>query len=150
MSKFIKNIETILKEYKFSKPPILIGGKALEYYGIRKGHDYDFIICKKDYKELLKKFKTNKKVFPSNMVGVQDAKNNVDYFAKILIFDYEYFVKHAKKLGKILISSKEDLILLKAITGFYEDPVNDDIPPPSARKKSFADLEKIIASYGRF
>lgn len=37
-------------EYTFKKNPLLVGGKAKEYYGIRKaGDDVDLIISGKDY-----------------------------------------------------------------------------------------------------
>jgi len=41
--------------YKFKKKPLLVGGKAMEYYGLRKaGEDIDFIVTKKDYNKLAK------------------------------------------------------------------------------------------------
>ena len=44
-----------MDKYKFKYPPILVGGKAMEYYNLRKtGHDIDYIISKYDYNKLSK------------------------------------------------------------------------------------------------
>ena len=39
--------------FSFSSPPLLIGGKAMEFYGLRKaGADIDFVITAQDYARL--------------------------------------------------------------------------------------------------
>ena len=36
--------------YNFKKKQLLVGGKAMEFYGLRKaGEDIDFIVSKEDY-----------------------------------------------------------------------------------------------------
>jgi len=41
--------------YHFLHKPLLVGGRAKEYYGIRKsGDDIDLIISKEDYENLKK------------------------------------------------------------------------------------------------
>jgi hypothetical protein len=36
-------------DYSFTKKPLLVGGKAMEYYGLRQsGADVDFIAVKED------------------------------------------------------------------------------------------------------
>ena len=46
----------------FTKKPILIGGMAKEYYGIRKsGPDIDLVICDEDYQALAGKYPDNRK-----------------------------------------------------------------------------------------
>ena len=60
MNSFNKKLNDKLNKlnYKFKKKPILIGGMALEYYGVREtGHDVDFIISQDDKFVLLKKGK---------------------------------------------------------------------------------------------
>ena len=50
------------KSLSFNKKPILIGGMAKEYYGIRKtGLDIDLIICDFDYTLLAEKYPDNRK-----------------------------------------------------------------------------------------
>lgn len=42
-----------ISDLSFSKKPILIGGMAMEYYGMRKaGADIDLVICDVDYQKL--------------------------------------------------------------------------------------------------
>lgn len=55
MAEVIDLLEKRLKEknLNFTKKPILIGGMAMEYYGMRKsGADIDLIICDEDYQTL--------------------------------------------------------------------------------------------------
>jgi len=43
--------------FKFSSKPLLIGGKAMEYYQIRQaGGDIDFVVTKEDYEQLAYKY----------------------------------------------------------------------------------------------
>lgn len=47
--KILKGLKLV--NYKFKKPPLVLGGLALEYYGIRKTkHDYDYMISPTDWK----------------------------------------------------------------------------------------------------
>jgi hypothetical protein len=122
--------------------PILIGGKALEYYNLRKtGKDIDFVVTNADYQNLLKKYNRNDH-FPPHTPGV--TINKTDYFQNINGYDYNYFRPRASDAGKYLVASKEDLILLKAITGY--DEIHDPPPPPSVRMKSFKDLQLLVDS----
>lgn len=135
----------------FTDPPILIGGKALQLYKIRKsGYDTDYIISKRDYAKLSKLYPPFD--FPPNTPGIKikNKDGETDYFLHINGLDYNYFLKGAKKKGKLLVASIPDLIVLKAVTGFYEDPKFDLIPDPKARKKAFNDLTLLIASMGQF
>jgi hypothetical protein len=48
--------------FTFSKKPLLVGGKAMEYYGLRKaGVDIDIIITKEDFARLIKLYPTSLK-----------------------------------------------------------------------------------------
>ena len=49
----IMEIDLNILEYKFKHKPLLIGGKAMEYYGLRKaGLDIDLVINNSDHKIL--------------------------------------------------------------------------------------------------
>ena len=42
--------------YEFRSRPLLIGGKAMEYYGLRKaGDDIDFVLAAEDHRELVRR-----------------------------------------------------------------------------------------------
>jgi hypothetical protein len=44
-------------EVAFTSKPILIGGQAMEYYGLRKsGQDIDFVVTPEDYEQLAHKY----------------------------------------------------------------------------------------------
>lgn len=46
-----------ISKLSFHSKPILIGGRAMEYYGIRdSGMDIDFVITDEDYQELAKRY----------------------------------------------------------------------------------------------
>lgn len=57
-----KEINNYLKllNYKFLDKPLIVGGYALQYYGIRKaGHDIDMMISLRDWKKLIKLYPNN-------------------------------------------------------------------------------------------
>lgn len=142
-----KLIEKIYTTINFSSKPILIGGKAMEYYELRRsGKDIDFIVTKKDYKNLLVIFGANKN-FPKYTPGVTDHINKIDYFYKIRGFNYNFFNlrAHIDKKLNIKIIDKTDLILLKVLTGFNE--TQHPPPPPEDREKSFKDLRKLADNF---
>jgi hypothetical protein len=44
-------------DFTFQAKPLLIGGKAMEYYGLRMaGKDIDFVIISQDYERLSHKY----------------------------------------------------------------------------------------------
>ena len=46
INKYIKSLD-----YKFLDKPLIVGGYALQYYGIRKaGHDIDMMVSLRDWK----------------------------------------------------------------------------------------------------
>jgi hypothetical protein len=42
--------------FSFTLKPLLFGGKAMEYYGLREGIDYDFLIHKEEFRQLQQYF----------------------------------------------------------------------------------------------
>ena len=54
-------IDFSLLNYNFMKKPLLVGGMAMEYYGLRKaGRDIDLIVAQEDHSAL-------KKLFPETL-----------------------------------------------------------------------------------
>jgi hypothetical protein len=54
------NIEEL--GYEFLDKPVIVGGLAMEYYGLRKhGDDIDFIVTERDYQRLKARFPNNRK-----------------------------------------------------------------------------------------
>lgn len=69
--------------------PILVGGAALEYYGIRKrGDDFDFIVSSRDYRSLEAKHRDCRK----DMWGDFGLRvGEYELFRSMYKFDYPYF-----------------------------------------------------------
>lgn len=131
---------------QFKHPPLLIGGKAMQYYKLRNGRDYDYVIHQDDYRTLVKKYGPHD--FPPNTPGVKIhiGSKEMDFFSNIGPYDYTFLKKDAIKIGKRLIASKHNLILLKSYVAFIEPEPKFDAPAPSVRKKSFRDLELLVNS----
>jgi hypothetical protein len=138
--------------FAFEHAPIVIGGLALELMGIRKsGNDCDYIIHPEDYARMRLHF-AEFAGFPDTTPGIKvpDTANGVeqDFFRSICGLDYAYFALRARRItsngASFFVAARTDLILLKAIVGFYEDSASNQIPHPTARKKAFADLELLI------
>ena len=149
--------------YNFKKPPILIGGGAMEYYRMRAtGHDFDFIISREDAIVLKQSYEPN--YFGGECLGADGFSEDMDStFTQIGGFEidlavtmfqygYEYFVKNAVPLEEYLVVSREDLLLMKCLAasnpGGWEDL-------PTGISKQRADMDLIIesihkAKYGTF
>jgi hypothetical protein len=99
--------------YKFKSKPLLIGGMAMEYYGLRKaGNDIDFIISKFDHDNLSKKFPDHIK----NLYGdLGICEFEFEIWNTICKFDYNYLRIDAIEENNYLVISLEKLLFLKAI-----------------------------------
>lgn len=99
--------------YKFNKKPILIGGKAMEYYGLRKsGVDIDLIADEKDILELIKLYPKRVKDLWGDL-GV--CPFNFEIWRTIRLLNYDDLKEGAIDIGNILVISKEKLLLVKAL-----------------------------------
>jgi len=99
--------------FRFKKKPLLVGGKAMEYYGLRKaGEDIDFIVTNEDYKQLVKQYPNNlKDIFGDKGVCVF----NYEIWKSIRYHLYEELIQNAKEENDYLVISLEKLLLLKAL-----------------------------------
>lgn len=111
--KVIKNVQEVVNIIGLHNP-ILIGGYALEYYGLRKGGDYDFIIKRTDFRKL------------QSIYGESDDKGNVwldlrgkhggvDNFVRIYQYDHMRLKKNAIQEKNFLVASPEDLYMIKQL-----------------------------------
>ena len=134
-------------KYKFIHPPILIGGKALEHYKLRKaGDDIDYVIHKQDYANILKIYKQNHNMpdqTPAITLQPRTQGNpSTDLFLSLYGYEYDHLAVGAVRKGKILVASKEVLVLLKSLTGFdKKHKINR-----CTRDKSLRDLSLLVGS----
>ena len=99
--------------YKFKKKPLLVGGLAMEFYGLRKaGKDIDFIVTKEDYDQLAKQYPNDlKDIFGDLGVCIF----NFEIWKSIRYHLYEELIQNAKEENDYLVISLEKLLLLKAL-----------------------------------
>lgn len=125
----LSDIEEVVKnlKYTFKRKPILIGGGALEYYGLRKtGHDWDFMISMEDYKALKNVYELNtfggKELDKDGLsVDVDNTFSEImglDLDLAITMFQYRYDFFDSERLetlGEFKVMSLEHLLLLKTL-----------------------------------
>ena len=100
-------------DFEFFAKPLLIGGKAMEYYGLRKaGADIDFVITGEDYKRLAKKYPDNLKNLGGDL-GVCVAEFEI--WKTICLFDYDFLAEGSVEEKDHLIISLEKLLFMKAL-----------------------------------
>lgn len=108
----------------FSSKPLLIGGKAKEYYGIRKaGADIDFVVTRVDYERLATKYPDNLKDLYGDL-GV--IVYGFEIWKTICQFDYAFLSEHAVDAGEYMIISLEKLLFLTAL-GMKKDKYKNDL-----------------------
>lgn len=107
----IINLEKL--DYNFKHKPLLIGGMAMEYYGLRKsGADIDFVIHAEDHKLLLEKYPDNVKDLYGD-IGICEFEFEI--WNQICTFDYEYLKADAIEEDNYLVISLEKLLFLKSL-----------------------------------
>lgn len=107
----IKLDETL--NFDFEDKPLLIGGKAMEYYGLRKaGADVDLVISYRDHRRLTAQYPDHIKDLYGD-IGV--CEFGFEIWNHIATFDYDYLKSGAIEEDRYLVVSLEKLLFLKAI-----------------------------------
>ena len=123
MSITLESMEITL-DYKFAYKPLLVGGGAMEYYGLRpRGADIDFILHEKDYNALAAKYPENKKDIYGDLGVVKDG---YEVWRTIMMQGYEHMKQEAVEYNGYLVSSLERLLFLKAL-GISEPKYEADV-----------------------
>lgn len=113
MNKVIKEVYEKLNNIplSFLKKPIVIGGVAMEYYGMRMaGADIDLIISDEDYYVLSEKYPDNKKDLYGDLGFVI---NEFEIWRSIALIDYDFFLKDAVDEGNVLVVSIDRLLWMR-------------------------------------
>lgn len=115
----------------FSKKPLLIGGRAMEYYGMRKsGNDIDLVVPTVDIENLLKLFPDKAKNLYGDL-GV--SVHGFEVWKTIRYMSYKELLEGAKEEENVFIISLEKLMIQKALAMNIE--------------KYRKDLELIVTAY---
>lgn len=111
-------------DFEFTAKPLLIGGKAMEYYGLRKaGADIDFVITSKDYERLAQRYPDHLKEIGGDF-GV--CVFEFEIWESICLFDYRFLSVGAIEKEEHLIISLDRLLFLKAL-GMKEAKYHKDL-----------------------
>lgn len=109
------NIDLSKLNYTFHRKPLLIGGKAMEHYKLRKaGDDVDFVVVLKDYeglKEVYPEPEYQRDLFGDLGVTVDE----LEIWKCICLFEYEFLAEKAIEMEEYLIISLEKLLFLKVL-----------------------------------
>ncbi len=107
------NIDLSKLNFAFSSKPLLIGGMAMQYYGLRtSGADVDFVITSQDYLRLAAQYPNNLKDLWGDLgvcVGI------FEIWQSICLFGYDFLSRGAIESDDLKIISLEKLLFLKAL-----------------------------------
>jgi hypothetical protein len=118
------NIDLKRLNYQFSTPPLLIGGKAMEYYGLRPaGADIDFVTTREDYERLAAQYPDNLREIWGDM-GV--CPFDFEIWTSICLFDYNYLAEGAVEEPGYRVISLEKLLFLKSL-GYKVEKYHHDM-----------------------
>jgi len=109
----------------FENKPILVGGMAMEYYGLRKhGDDLDFIVSNIDYIKLENKYRNNRK----DMWGDFGVRvNEYEMFRSMYKFDYPYFDRGSIEYDNYKVISIDMLFRMKVFAMESEEKHKNDV-----------------------
>jgi hypothetical protein len=115
----LKELEII-----FDDKPIIVGGMAMEYYGIRKhGDDIDFIVSNRDYLKLETRYRNCRK----DMWGDFGIRvNEYEMFRSMWKFDYNFFNDGSTEFDQYKIVSIDMLFRMKVFAD-AEDKHKKDV-----------------------
>jgi hypothetical protein len=105
------NLEAL--DFRFAAKPLLIGGRAMEYYGLRKaGVDVDLVISREDHRRLVARYPEHVKDLGGDL-GVCEL--GFEIWNQICGFDYDELRRDAAEEERVLVASPERLLFLKAL-----------------------------------
>ena len=97
--------------YEFLDKPVIVGGLAMEYYGLRKhGDDIDFIVTDRDYQRLKVKFPDYRKDVWGDF-GI--LVNGFELFRSIYKFDHAHYSQGAIEFTNYKMISIDMLFRMK-------------------------------------
>lgn len=107
------NIDFDKLSYKFLYKPLLIGGKAMEYYGLRQaGADIDFVLKGDDHANLVAKYPEHIRDLYGD-IGV--CVHGFELWNRILLFPYEFLSLAAIEEDSFMVASLERLLFLNTL-----------------------------------
>ena len=116
-------IELQKEQLCFNHKPIIIGGMAMEYYGMRKsGADIDLVIADLDYQILSDKYPDCRKDLWGDL-GVVVGKFEI--WRSIALLDYDFYLKDVVDEGDVFVVSLDRLLFMRVIAMEVEKYMSD-------------------------
>lgn len=111
-------------EYEFKNAPIVIGGRAMEYYGMRKsGLDIDMVIFDYDYQRLAEIYPKKRRDAYGDL-GVMIEPFEI--WRSIALLGYDFFSDNAESFETVKIVSL-DKLLFSRVAGMEVQKYMDDL-----------------------
>jgi hypothetical protein len=109
--------------YVFHDKPLLIGGVAMEYYGLRKaGADIDLVVSARDHANLVRQYPDHIKDLHGD-IGI--CEFGFEIWNQICRYGYEELKAGATEEPSLLVISLERLLFLKTLAireaKYYQD-----------------------------
>ncbi|MCE5196091.1 MAG: hypothetical protein LLG09_03040 [Negativicutes bacterium] len=107
----------------FADKPILIGGSAMQYYGLRqKGKDTDLVITDRDYQSLAARFPDQRKDLWGDLGFVI---GEFEIWRSIALFDYDFYRQGAVEWTDFYLLSLEKLLFTRVMAMHVAKYAND-------------------------
>jgi hypothetical protein len=111
--------------YEFLDKPVIVGGLAMEYYGLRKrGADVDFIVTNRDYQRLKAQFPNNRKDVWGDFGLLIDG---FELFRSIYKFDHAHYSQGAIELTNYKVINIDLLFRMKVFALGVAEKHNRDV-----------------------
>lgn len=116
------NLEKL--KFDFTTPPLLIGGKAMEFYGLRPaGADIDLVVTQADYLRLRAQYPDRLKELWGDLAV---CPFEYEIWRSICLFDYDSLAQGALDQDAYRVVSLEKLLFLKAL-GYKVEKYRKDL-----------------------
>jgi hypothetical protein len=117
-------------DHQFTRKPLLVGGKAMEFHGLRPaGADIDLIADERDVADLARRFPDGVKNLHGDL-GV--CAFELEVWQMIVLFGYDDLVDGAIDAGDFQVISLEKPLVLKALATM-QDKYRRDVELIAAR-----------------
>ena len=104
--------------FVFIDPPLLFGGRALEWYGLRKGNDTDWMLSKRVFQAMRQTFPER---YFNNAYGDEGIRlGKHEFFLSCFGYTYELLIPQARQSYQYLVASPLVLLYLKIATALHE------------------------------
>ncbi len=128
--------------YTFRKKPLLVGGKAMEYYGLRQaGADIDFIADKGDVYNLIRQYPERVKDLWADL-GV--CPFEFEIWKSICLLSYADLCENAIDEGSFMVISLQNLLLMKALAmGIEKYRVDTQLIVQEIQKRQYKAFDQV-------